>query len=160
VDRPEGAGQHSEPLTLHRCGRAPVDPTPARSSSGYRTCTREARERYLLLLYDDAAAIAELSPSDRRALVDEHIAYSRTLRERGMLVHGDPLDDPATARTIRFETAGGDPLVSDGPFLEAKEALGGFYVIDVASPDEALQLAEQVPRSPGLVAELRPIPEV
>ncbi len=49
------------------------------------------------------------------------------------------------------------PIVTDGPFLEAKEALGGLYVLECASPDEAIELAKQVPRSPGLVAELSPI---
>jgi hypothetical protein len=115
--------------------------------------------RYLLLLYDDTAAVAAMSPAERRGLVDEHIAYSRTLRDRGAMVHGDPLEDPGTARTIRF-AGDGEALVSDGPFLESKEALGGFYVIDVGSPEEAVELATRVPRSPGLVAELRPIPEV
>jgi len=114
--------------------------------------------KYLLLLYDDTAAINALAPEERRAMVDAHIAYARTLRERDAYVYGDPLDDPATARTIRF---GGDgEMVTDGPFLETKEALGGFYVIEAASPDEALALARDVPRSPGLVAELRPIPDL
>lgn len=81
------------------------------------------------------------------------------LRERGVHVYGDPLDDPATATTVRFAADGG-PMISDGPFLESKEALGGFYVIDCGSADEAIELAGKVPRSPGLVAELRPIPEV
>jgi hypothetical protein len=115
--------------------------------------------KYLLLLYDDAAAVAALSPAERRAMVDEHIAYAAMLRERGVHVYSDPLDDPASARTVRFG-ANGEPLLSDGPFLETKEALGGFYVIDCASADEAVELAATVPRSPGLVAELRPIPEV
>ena len=87
--------------------------------------------KFLLLLYDDTATIEALPAADRRALVDEHMAYSRMLRERGALVHGDPVDSPETARTIRFDAA--DPLVTDGPFLEAKEALGGFYVIEAAS---------------------------
>jgi hypothetical protein len=115
--------------------------------------------KYLLLLYDDAAAVASLSPAERRALVDEHMAYAAMLRERGVHVYADPLDDPATTRTVRFG-ADGAPLVSDGPFLETKEALGGFYVIDCASADEAVELAGMVPRSPGLVAELRPIPDL
>ncbi len=114
--------------------------------------------RYLLLLYDDTETIDALPADERRALVDEHIAYSRTLRERGVLVHGDPLDSPEAARTIRFDAD--DPVITDGPFLEAKEALGGFYVIECADADEAVALALQLPRSPGLVAELRPIPEV
>jgi hypothetical protein len=113
--------------------------------------------KFLLLLYDDTATIDALPAGDRRALVDEHIGFSRMLRERGALVYGDPLDSPDTARTIRFESA--DPVVTDGPFLEAKEALGGFYVIECADATEAEDLAKQLPRSPGLVAEMRPIPE-
>ena len=114
--------------------------------------------KHLLLLYDDAEALEALTPAERRAIVDEHIAYSRMLRQRGAHVYGDPLDGPATARTIRFDSP--EPTVTDGPFLEAKEALGGFYVIQTRSVDEALALARQVPRSPGLVAELRPIPDL
>ena len=114
--------------------------------------------RFLLLLYDDAAAVAAMRPEERRALVDEHIAFSQGLRERGALVYGDPLDDPATARTLRRD--GDRPLVTDGPFLEAKEALGGFYVVECEAIDAATELAAQVPRSPGLVVEVRPIPDV
>jgi hypothetical protein len=114
--------------------------------------------KHLLLLYEDAAAAAALTADERRAMVDAHIAFSRELREGGSFVYGDPLDDPGTARTVRFD--GTTPIVTDGPFLETKEALGGFYVIDTASPTEALELAARVPRSPGLVVELRPIPDV
>ena len=116
--------------------------------------------KFLLLLYDDTATIDALPAEDRRALVDEHIAYSRMLRERGVLVHGDPLDSPETARTIRFGDGPTDVTVTDGPFLETKEALGGFYVIECADATAAEALAAELPRSPGLVAELRPIPEV
>ena len=111
--------------------------------------------QYLLLLYDDAATIDALTQEERRAIVDEHIAYSRMLRDRNVLVSGEPLLGPETARTIRFNGAGAQ--VTDGPFLEAKEALGGFYFIETADEAEAVELAKLVPRSPGLVAELRPI---
>jgi hypothetical protein len=112
--------------------------------------------KFLLLLYDDASAVAAMSPEERRAIVDEHVAYRRMLRERGAHVYSDPLDDPAGARTLRF-TGDGPPVVTDGPFLESKEALGGFYVIEAGSIEEAADLARDVPRSPGLVAELLPI---
>ena len=115
--------------------------------------------KYLLLLYDDAAAVAAASVDDRRTMVAEHLAYASMLRERGALVTSEPLDDSSSARTIRF-SPGSDPVVTDGPFLETKEALGGFYVLECATIDEALELAGMVPRSPGLVAELRPIPEL
>lgn len=114
--------------------------------------------RFLLLLYDDAAAVAAMSSAERRAMVDQHLAYTAMLRERGAYVYGDPVDDPASARIIRFH--GREPTVTDGPFMEAKESLGGVYVLRCATVDEALELAGQLPRSPGLVAELRPIPEV
>ena len=114
--------------------------------------------KYLLLLYDDADSAAAMSADERRAIIDEHIGFSRMLRERGAHVYSEPLDDPATARTVRFDA--GDTTVTDGPFLESKEALGGFYVIDTETADDVLAIAAQVPRSPGLVVEVRPIPEV
>ena len=115
--------------------------------------------KYLLLLYDDAATVAAMTAADRRAMVDDHIGYATMLRERGAHRAGEPLDSPETARTLRFGD-GEEPVVTDGPFLEAKEALGGFYLLECASDEEAIELAKRVPRSPGLVAELRPIPEI
>ena len=116
--------------------------------------------KYLLLLYDDTEAIEALRPEERRALVDEHVAFSRALRDDGAFVYGDPLSGPEEARTLRFASDGAGATVTDGPFLESKEALGGFYVIECATPDAAVALARRVPRSPGLVAELRPIPDI
>jgi hypothetical protein len=105
--------------------------------------------RYLILLYGDTGGEAALDPDGRRAIVEEHMAFSGRLRERGALVDGDALEP--TARVIR----GG--LVTDGPFAETKEQLGGFYLIECASLDEALEWAQQVPQSPGLVVEVRPL---
>jgi hypothetical protein len=120
----------------------------------------EVPMKFLLLLHDDSAAVAAHTPDERRAMVEAHIAYAARLRERGALVLGEPIADPDQARTIRFPANGGAPTVTDGPFVEAKEALGGFYVIDCADERDALALAAEVPRSPGLVAEVLPIPEV
>lgn len=114
--------------------------------------------KYLLLLYDDAAAVGSLPPAERRAMVDAHVAYAAMLRERGAYVYGDPLDAPSTARTLRFADIEAEPIVTDGPFLEAKEALGGIYVVECADAAAAEELARALPRSPGLVAEVRPIP--
>ncbi len=115
--------------------------------------------KFLLLLHDDAEAVGRLSAEQRRAIVDAHVAFSSMLRERGALVLGEALHDPAHARAIRFP-ADGAPVVTDGPFVEAKEAVGGFYVIDCRDSAEAQELALRVPRSPGLVAELIPIVDV
>ncbi len=114
--------------------------------------------KFLLLLHGDAAAEAAMTDSDRRAIVDQHIAFARHLAKRGAHVAGEALGPPEGGRTIRFD--GDEALVTDGPFLETKEALGGFYVLEAASIEEATELMRPVPRSPGLVAELRPIVEM
>ena len=112
--------------------------------------------KYLLLLYGDPAAEAAVGPDGRAAMVDDHRRFGAMLRERGAIVLGEALLGPEQTRTLRFE-GNGPPIMTDGPFLEAKEALGGLYVLECASLDEAIELAKQVPRSPGLVAELSPI---
>ena len=115
--------------------------------------------KYLLLLYGDAAGEAGMTDEERRAIVDEYIAFGRELDERGARVTSEALADAADARTIRFADRNA-PIVTDGPFIEAKESLGSFYVLECAGMDEAIELAKRVPRSPGLVAELRPIVDV
>ena len=91
-----------------------------------------------LLLHGDADGEAALSREERMQIVDEHIACSKMLRDVGVYVSGEALDDPSTAAVVR---PGPQPIVSDGPFAETKEAVGGFYVIDVADRDEAIRLA-------------------
>ena len=113
--------------------------------------------RYLLLIHGDREAEAALSPDERRAIVGEHIAYASMLRERGAHVLGEALDDPATAAVVR---PGEKPLVTDGPFAETKESVGGFYVVEVAGREEAIDLAGRVPPSPGVAVEVLPIIDV
>jgi hypothetical protein len=111
--------------------------------------------KFLLLIHGDTAAEAALTDAERRAIVDQHVAFGRHLAERGARIIGEALGPPEEARTIRFD--GDRAIVTDGPFLEAKEALGGFYVLEAQSIEEATDLARNVPRSPGLVAEILPI---
>ena len=111
--------------------------------------------KFLLLLHGDPAAEAAMTDDERRAVVDQHIAFARHLSERGAHILGEALGPAEAGRTIRFD--GEHLLVTDGPFLETKEALGGFYVLEAGSIEEATELVHLVPRSPGLVAELRPI---
>jgi hypothetical protein len=114
--------------------------------------------KYLLLLYGDAEAEAAMSPAERRTMVDEHIRFSRELRESGSILVGEALEPPPAGRTIRLN--GQEPMITDGPFLEGKEALGGFYLLECGSLNEATGIARRVPRSPGLVVELLPIADV
>jgi hypothetical protein len=111
--------------------------------------------RFLFLIHGDAEAEAAMSPEQRRAIVDEHIAYGALLRERGAHVLGEALSGDAV--TVR---PGERPLVTDGPFAETKEAVGGFYVVECATREEAIELAGRVPQSPGVAVEVLTISEV
>ena len=113
--------------------------------------------RFLFLIHGDAEAEAALSPDDRRAIVAQHVAYASMLRERGAYVLGEALAGRDSAAVVQ---PGERPLVTDGPFAETKEAVGGFYVVDCASRDEALELAGRVPSSPGAVVEVLTIAEI
>jgi hypothetical protein len=113
--------------------------------------------RYLLLIHGDREAEAAMTPDERRAIVGEHIAFATMLRQRGAHVHGEALGDPADAAVVR---PGEKPVVTDGPFAETKEAIGGFYLVEVASRDEAIELAGRVPQSPGVAVEVLRIVDV
>jgi hypothetical protein len=105
--------------------------------------------RFLFLIHGDRDAEAALSPDERRAIVAEHMAYGSMLRERRAFVLGEALTGEAA--TVR---PGATLLVTDGPFAETKEGVGGFYVVECESRGEALELAADVPRSPGAVEVL------
>jgi hypothetical protein len=107
--------------------------------------------RFLFLIHGDATAEAAMAPEERRAIVEQHMAYSTMLREQGAYVHGESLEDTSSAAVVR---PGGHPLVTDGPFAETKEAIGGFYLVDCASREVALDLAARIPQSPGVAVEV------
>jgi hypothetical protein len=111
--------------------------------------------RFLFLIHGNSDEEAALTSAERRAIVDEHIAYADLLRERGVHVLGEALTGEAA--TVR---PGEEPLVTDGPFAETKEAVGGFYVVECASRDEALELAGLVPQSLGVAVEVLTIAEL
>lgn len=111
--------------------------------------------RFLFLVHGDEQAERALTPDERRAIVDEHVAYSALLRERGALVLGEALSgDAAVVRP------GERPLVTDGRLAETTEAVGGFYVVECAGREEALELAGLVPSSPGVAVEVLQIADL
>jgi hypothetical protein len=109
--------------------------------------------RYLFLLYGDPAGEADLTPDQRRAVVDGHIALGRELAAAGTLRLAEALGDG-----VRVLQA--DGTVTDGPYAETKEQLGSVYVVDCGSAAEALALARRMPASPGLTVEIQEIQEV
>jgi hypothetical protein len=111
--------------------------------------------RFLFLIHGDSEAEAALTAEERRAMVDQHIAYGSMLRGRSVYVLGEALSGEAAV--VR---PGESPLITDGPFAETKEGIGGIYIVECASRDEALELAAQVPQSPGVAVEVLTIAEI
>ena len=84
--------------------------------------------------------------------------YNEELQKAGVLLALDGLHPPE--KGVRVTYAGGKPKVSDGPFAEAKEVLGGYWIIDVKSRDEAIEWARRVPAAPGDIVEVRQVQEL
>jgi len=110
--------------------------------------------RYLFLLWGDEGAELALSADERRAIVERHVAFSRAIRDEGRVISGDPLGPSRRGRVLRR-----DGSITDGPYLETKEQLGGFYLVECADPEDAAAVAARIPTSPGLVVEIREIPD-
>ena len=84
--------------------------------------------------------------------------YNEALQEAGVLITLDGLHPPSMGARVSF--AGGKPMVTDGPFTEAKEVLGGYWMIDVKSRDEAIAWAKRCPASDNEVIEIRQVQEI
>lgn len=111
--------------------------------------------RYMLLIYAPEAADPE--PPDP-AVMKRWYDYSAELDESGAMLAGDALQPTATATTVRNRD--GERHVTDGPFAETKEVLGGYYLIDVDSLDEALDWAARCPGADHGSVEVRPVLEL
>lgn len=109
--------------------------------------------KYALLIYEDEAAYGSADSPEMAAIIAEHNAFVGTLGER--FRWGAGLQPADTATTVRSGT--GARTVHDGPFAEAREQLGGLYVIDVADLDEAIAWARKLPLAPGGSVEVRPL---
>lgn len=111
--------------------------------------------KYMLLLANDPA----LEPSpDSEAFgpyMAEWAAYSQALAEAGAMVSGEGLQGAEMASSVQVRD--GKRIVTDGPFIESKEVIGGFYVIDVADLDEALDWAARIPNVHLGTVEVRPV---
>jgi hypothetical protein len=111
--------------------------------------------KYLLLIYSNPATWSGLSVAERTAMMTEAETIMKELHDTGELVGGFALADPTNSRTIRVR--GGVPAVTDGPFLEAKEHLAGYTVIECETVDRATEIALRLPDARYVGVELRPI---
>jgi hypothetical protein len=114
--------------------------------------------RFMMLMipkgYETAAPDVALDP----AAVARMMKYNESLQEAGVLLALDGLHPPSMGARVSF--AGGKPKVTDGPFAEAKEVLGGYWVIEVRSKEEAIEWASRCPATDNEVIEVRQIQEI
>jgi hypothetical protein len=113
--------------------------------------------RYLLLIYGDAEYYAKADRAEIDAMLPEYFAFTEQTRESGEYEHAAALQGTDTATTVRVR--GGDTLVTDGPFAETREVLGGFYLVDCKDLDRAIELASRIPDVRNGSIEIRPIIE-
>jgi hypothetical protein len=111
--------------------------------------------QYMLLIYGDEAAMASASEDDTKQMYAAYMKFTEELRSSGAMVAGDELQPATTAKTVT--TRNGDRLVTDGPFAETKETLGGYYLIDAESEDKALEWAAKIPGARYGKIEVRPV---
>lgn len=115
--------------------------------------------RYMMLIYGDEAVDAARNESEQATNMDAWMKYTADFQATGKMLGGEALMPVATATTVRAK-AGGGTLTTDGPFVETKETLGGYYMIDAANLDEAIEWAGKMPIiASGGCVEIRPIIE-
>jgi hypothetical protein len=111
--------------------------------------------KYMLLVYSTEDAY---SPDERAECIAESIELCHDLAAQGKYLAASPLHPVSTATSVKIRS--GKPLVTDGPFAETTEALGGYFLIDVADLDEALAVAKRIPGARKGTVEVRPVVEL
>ena len=112
--------------------------------------------KYMLLINVDPSAYPDAAAGEK--MHAEYMAFTQTIIESGELVSGEALQGPDTATTVRVRD--GQVSLTDGPYVETKEHLGGYYVVDVKDLDRATELASQIPDAGTGGVEVRPIMEM
>lgn len=111
--------------------------------------------KYMLLIYSNPANWATLSEDEQKGLMDEYGKFTQEITESGERVAGDPLAGTETATSVRVRN--GATESTDGPFVESKEHLAGYYIVEVADLDRAIALAAKVPAARYGGIEVRPV---
>ena len=113
--------------------------------------------KYVIMMQVDPAVLEQLTEEQQRMIEEGHMAFIASTKENGEFIATQALGDPSRSKVVR--STGDRPEVTDGPFVEAKEFMGGFYVLDVKDEARAVELALQIPdaRIPGLALEIRPV---
>ena len=111
--------------------------------------------KYMCLIYSHEAKQPQPGTPEMGELMQGYMAFTQDIREKNVMVAGDPLQPVGTATTVRLR--GGKVETTDGPFAETKEQLGGYYILDCRDLDEALAYAAKIPSAAFGSIEVRPI---
>ena len=114
--------------------------------------------KFLFLIYHEEKILDAMPPEEMQKLVDSALDYDDEIRGSGHYIVSNALQRARTARTIRVR--GGKATVTDGPFAETKEQLGGFFLIDAKDMDEACAVAARFPPARLGIIEVRPVQEM
>ncbi|MFC9624667.1 YciI family protein [Streptomyces sp. NPDC056930] len=118
---------------------------------------KEYEMQFLISMYINPAVLDALTDKEKGAIGEGHGKFIEALKESGELITTQALVDPSQAVVVTVRN--GQPVVTDGPFLESKEYLGGFYLIDCENKERAIELAAQIPDTAieGLGIEVRQV---
>lgn len=111
--------------------------------------------QYMLLIYSSEAEWSKIPPNEADKIFGSYMGYTQDMAKAGVLRAGEALKPINTATTVRVRS--GKVTTTDGPFAETKEQLGGYYIIDVPSLDEAIKWASKCPSAPFGSIEVRPV---
>jgi hypothetical protein len=113
--------------------------------------------QYIALIYGDEQQAAQAAPDDQQKTLAAYYAFGDEAAKAGVLGAGDALEPTSTATTVRVRH--GERLVTDGPFAETREQLGGYYLLNCKDLDEAIHWAAKIPGAQTGSVEVRPLME-
>jgi hypothetical protein len=114
--------------------------------------------KYLLLVHHNEDLFNKIPEEKRKEMLAESIRLCHQLDGAGQYIHASPLQPEATGTIVRVRD--GKPMVTDGPFMETKEQLAGYFLVDAKDREEAIKIAEQVPGACIGTVEVRPVREI
>ena len=114
--------------------------------------------KYLLLVHHNEEAFGKMPDGKRKEMLAESIQLCHQLDAKGQYIHASPLQPEATSTIVRVRD--GKSTVTDGPFMETREQLAGYFLIDAESQAEAIRIAERVPGARIGTVEVRPVREI
>ena len=114
--------------------------------------------RYILLVHHNEQVLSELSESELQGMRAESVRLANQIDSNGQYLDAAPLHPTSTATCVRVRE--GKRLVTDGPFAETREQLGGYYLIDAKHLDEAIDIAARIPMARKGTVEVRPVIEI